>query len=165
MSSNSGVRRRLAAIVVLAALTLFAAPPWSYGDEPPPPPPVPTPVPGPNRPGPKIGINGTECWEKGSQPSVHVYLSEVAKDPITIVFDTADGTAVAPDDYAAIKGRIVTIPAGSSGVDVALDIVADGITEPDERFTVSISKPSIGEIDKGTATVIIHDGGRPPAGQ
>jgi len=113
--------------------------------------------------GPVITTNGTICWEKGGQPAVTVQLSEVAKDAVTVVVDTFDGTAIAPDDYTAIKSLLVTIPAGASSVQVPLTIAADGIVEPDEWFFVSLSKPSIGKIGKNPATVIIKDGTQPPA--
>jgi hypothetical protein len=159
MSPKRRLGRRLAAAaatVVLPAAGLFAAPTAGYGccDEPKP-------------RGPIINTDGTICWEKGGpggrRQFVVVYASEVAKDPITVIFNTVDGTAVAPDDYTAIKGQRVTIPAGASSVEVPLDIKSDNITEPDEVFYVTISKPSVGQIGKGRGTVIIKDGGPPPA--
>ena len=111
-----------------------------------------------------VTADGTICWEKGGgKPAVTVHLSEVAKDPVTVVVDTVDGTAVAPEDYAAIKGLVVTIPAGASSVQVPLAIVDDGVVEPDEWFFVSLSRPSVGQIGKNPATVIIKDGAPPAA--
>jgi hypothetical protein len=156
MSPKRRLRRRLAAaaaILMLPAAALVAPPP-SYGDGDPPPPKRPI-----------INTDGTICWEKrrpgDPRPMVVVSLSEVAKDPITVLFDTADGTAVAPDDYTAIRHLKVTIPAGATSVEVPLDIKADNVTEPDEWFTVTISRPTAGTIGKGTAVVVIKDGGPP----
>jgi hypothetical protein len=154
MISKRRLRRRLAAAAVTVALPvagLVAVAPPSYGDEEP--------------KKPIIKADGTICWEKrrpgAPRPYVVVSLSEVAKDPITVLFDTRDGTAVAPDDYTAIKQLKVTIPAGATSVEVPLDIVDDNVREPDEWFTVTISRPSSGSIGKGTAAVIIKDGGPP----
>ena len=117
---------------------------------------------GPN--GVVVGADGTICWEKGNQRAyVVVRLNQVLKDPFTVVVDTFDGTATAPADYTAISGLVVTIPSGSLSVQVPLQIVADDVTEPDEWFFVSLSKPSTGQTDKVPATVTIKDGAQPPA--
>lgn len=114
-----------------------------------------------------VNTDGTICWEKGSTPAerpvVVVSMPTVAKDPVSVLLSTTDGTAVAPADYAAIKGLKVVIPAGVLRVEVPLDIRADGVTEPDEFFTVTISQPSTGQIGKGTAFVVIRDGSPPDA--
>ena len=155
MSTRRRLRRTLAAVAATIALPVAAAvaPTAAHAGG------------GPS--GIVVHADGTICWEKGgrgNRPTVIVRLSEIAKDPVTVVLDTIDGTAVAPDDYAAIKSRLVTVPAGASSVQVPLDIVADGVVEPDEWFFVSLSKPSVGQIGKNPATVIIKDGAPPAAG-
>jgi hypothetical protein len=80
-----------------------------------------------------------------------------------VLLSTADGTAIAPDDYTAIRDQVVTIPAGASRVEVPLAIRSDAVVEPDEWFSVTISKPSAGRIGKGTAFVVIQDGSPPSA--
>jgi hypothetical protein len=72
---------------------------------------------------------------------------------------TADGTAVAPDDYIAID-----FDAGPNGqeLEVAVAIVGDTVAEPDETFTVTVSDPS-GRVvfSKPTSTVTIVDDEKP----
>ncbi|WP_326559117.1 Calx-beta domain-containing protein [Micromonospora sp. NBC_01796] len=123
-----------------------------------------------------VSINGTICWEQppidgppvtyaqGGRAIVTVTLSEPVKTPLTVVFRTADGTAVAPEDYTAVPQRRVTIPAGARGVEVPVEIRADSVREPDEWFTVNISDPSVGVIGQGRATVVVKDGAPPKGG-
>lgn len=154
MSTRRRLRRTLAAVAATIALPVatVVAPAAAHADG------------GPG--GIVVSTDGTICWEKGgagNRPTVIVRLSEIAKDPVTVVLDTVNGTAVAPDDYVAISGLLVTVPAGASSVQVPLDIVADAVVEPDEWFFVSLSKPSVGQIGKNPATVIIKDGAPPAA--
>jgi len=118
-----------------------------------------------------ISVNGTICWEStGPQPparatgagpidsvaAVTVTLSRPTTVPVTVIFNTVDGTAVAPYDYEAIVNREVTIPAGQRGVRVPVKIKKDNIREPDEWFMVTIAEPSSGRIGKGHDRVIIR---------
>lgn len=127
-----------------------------------------------------VSVNGTICWEQppidgvppatyaqGAQAVVTVTLSQPVTAPVTVLFRTTDGTAVAPADYTAITQRRVTIPAGARAVEVPVDIRADTQREPDEWFTVNISDPSSGVVvGQGRATVVIKDGAPPKyAGQ
>jgi hypothetical protein len=72
---------------------------------------------------------------------------------------TADGTAVAPDDYTTID-----FDAGPNGqeLEVAVVIVGDTVAEPDETFTVTVSDPS-GRVafSKPTSTITILDDEKP----
>jgi hypothetical protein len=156
MNPNRRLRRRLAvaaAAVALPAAAILLAPVASYGDD----------EPG----GPVFSTEGTICWEKGQTPTqrpiVVVYLRDVTKDPVSVLLSTADGTAIAPDDYTAIRDQVVTIPAGASRVEVPLAIRSDAVVEPDEWFSVTLSKPSAGRIGKGSAVVVIQDGSPPSA--
>jgi Calx-beta domain-containing protein len=76
---------------------------------------------------------------------------------------TADGTAVAPDDYVALDTTL-SRPEGDTVLGVTLEIVADAIDEPDESFTVTLDDPS-GAVTfaKPTATItILDDDAAPP---
>jgi hypothetical protein len=57
-------------------------------------------------------------------------------------YATADGTAIAPDDYVATSSPpdpIFVIPAGVTRAVVPVTIVRDTVVEPDETFTLTIS--------------------------
>jgi len=155
MNPNRRLRHRLAAALAALALpasAIFIAPAAGYGccSDP---------------SGVILRTEGTICWEKGETPTqrpvVVVWIPTAVKYPISVLLDTTDGTAVAPDDYAAVKGLKVTIPAGVLRVEVPLSIRPDGVKEPDEYFTVTISQPSSGQVDKTPAVVVIRDGSPP----
>ena len=75
---------------------------------------------------------------------------------VTVDFATADGTATAPDDYAATSGA-VTIPAGSPSVTIDIPIIDDSEIDPGETFTVALSNPANAAIGDGEAVVTIVD--------
>lgn len=73
--------------------------------------------------------------------------------PITLTAQTADGTAVAPADYAALSGPI-TFPAGNKGpLSVSVATVADGITESAETFSLQASGTGVVAAVTRTATI------------
>jgi chitinase len=114
-----------------------------------------------------IVVYDTVAFEKGHfcQPRRPVIeLSEAVNVPVTVIFNTSDGTATAPEDYTAIRGLKVTIPAGSRRTTVPVEIKADDVKEPDEYLKVTISSPSAGTIAKDSAVIIIKDGEQPPDG-
>ena len=73
---------------------------------------------------------------------------------------TADGTAVAPDDYAALD-TTATATAGDTELEVELELVGDDEHEADEAFTVSLDDAS-GTIafarPSATITIVDDDG-------
>lgn len=169
MNSTTRLRLALAAsAALLPALVLSAAP--SHGETKPVPLPLPSPgVSLPPLPEPKPGSDptpkptGTEAWEKGRPPVVVVQLPKPWGKTIHVYVQTVDGTAVAPEDYEAIKGMWVTIPAGSLSVEIPLTLVNDGVKEPDEYFLLKITKARGATIDpkQNTAVVTIRDGSQP----
>ena len=48
-------------------------------------------------------------------------------------WSTADGTATAPDDFAAAHG-VAMIPAGQTSAEVHLSVVGDTVVEADEEL-------------------------------
>lgn len=114
-----------------------------------------------------ININsGPRCWEQPNPDDpcrVGITLSERAAVAVTVRLVTADGTAVAPGDYATVDQE-VTVPAGDPAVEVVLRLVDDGAREGAERFAASISSPSAGRIGVGLTEVVIEDGSPPGGG-
>jgi hypothetical protein len=77
---------------------------------------------------------------------------------VTVNVATADGTAVAPSDYASVSGPVVFAP-GETSRTITVPIVGDMFIEPAETFSVNLSSPSAGAtIVDGTGTgVIVND--------
>jgi len=93
-------------------------------------------------------------------PRIVISLADPANAPVSVILSTADRTAHAPDDYVAITGLKVTIPAGQLSVAVPVRIQPDTVKEQDEYFTAKISAPTGETLD--TAVITIKDGEQPP---
>jgi len=93
----------------------------------------------------------------GSQDAIlTVTLSSAASQPVTVVYATADGTAVAGSDYTARTGT-VTFPAGSTSQQIRIPVTGDTAVETDESFTVNLSKASNAVIATASAAVTLKN--------
>jgi len=96
----------------------------------------------------------------GTTPFVFtVNLSTGYSLPVTVDFQTADGTAtVANNDYQAASGSIV-IPAGNTSGTITVNGVGDAQAEPDETFTVTLTAATNGTIGSPAASTgtILND--------
>ena len=86
-----------------------------------------------------------------------VTLSAASASPVTVLYTTADGTAVAGTDYTAASGTL-TIPASSTRAVIAVKILSVAFTSgaPDKTFTMNLSSPSGATLGAGTANGVIH---------
>ncbi len=102
--------------------------------------------------------SGSSAVDPGGTVSVPVQLNKAADDDVTVKVTSTDGTATAPDDYAAVD-ETLTITAGTTSVNVTSVIPEEA--EPG-TFTLTLSDPSTAvELSPiATHTVTI----RPPLG-
>jgi large repetitive protein len=86
-----------------------------------------------------------------------VSLNAPSGRTVSVHYATANGTAVAPSDYAATSGDLVFAPGDTSKqVDVA--IATDTWLEFDETFTLTLSSPSNATMADGSAVgTILND--------
>lgn len=70
-----------------------------------------------------------------------VTLSHASALSVTVNFATADGTAVAPGDYAPLSGTVTFSP-GETSKTVAVAVKADAVSEGTETFSLTLSAPS-----------------------
>ena len=70
-------------------------------------------------------------------------LAHAQGTPMTVQYQTSDGTATAPGDYLAGSGTL-SIPAGVVQKDVTITIVGDINSPTKEQFAVTILNPSAG---------------------
>ncbi len=75
---------------------------------------------------------------------------------ISVSYTTTAGTATAGIDYTATSGTL-TIPAGSRYGTVSVPVADDGVTEPTETFTLSLSNPVGATLANATAPGSIQD--------
>lgn len=113
-----------------------------------------------------ISLNNADIREgsENGELEVQVSLTERAGSPVTIDYETRDGTAVAGEDYQSKSGSL-TIPEGDSRGSFTIPIIGDEIHEPDETFEVVLSDPSNARLNSSDAvgTVTIENDDTPPA--
>lgn len=91
-------------------------------------------------------------------------LDAAALEDLEVSYATADGTAIAGDDYIAASGSI-TIPAGDLTSNIPIETVGDTIVENSEALQVSITGlQGAAEIDVSAARGTILDNDGPPSG-
>ena len=86
---------------------------------------------------------GPAAATEGSDLVFEATLTAPAPEPLAFSHSTADGTAVAGEDYAAASG-VATIPAGATSATVIVATTAEDLPEPDEDMTLTIGAPAGG---------------------
>ena len=71
--------------------------------------------------------------------------------PVSVDYATADGTAVADDDYTATSGKL-NFAAGETAKTVSVPVLDDGHDEDSETLTLTLSNPVGARIADATAT-------------
>lgn len=86
-----------------------------------------------------------------------VTLSAPSADPVTVMFNTIDDTAIAGSDYAAVAGTMLTFPPGTTSQVASVSIIGDAASEDNETFFVHLSSPTGATIALNQATGTILD--------
>ncbi len=85
----------------------------------------------------------------------HVVLSRTVRVDVTVLFATADGSALAGEDYEGVtRGRVV-VPAGQISAPIRITTRRDHLPNGPEYFHVRIFEPSHGKIVLSQQRVII----------
>ena len=112
-------------------------------------------------PPPSISINDVRVREgnTGTHSAVFVVrLSAPSAAPVTVTYQTADGSATAGTDYTAASGSLTFGPyIRSRPIPVAIH--GDTMPEANETVFVNLSNPSNGTIARGQgkATIVNDD--------
>jgi aryl-phospho-beta-D-glucosidase BglC (GH1 family) len=85
-----------------------------------------------------------------------VTLSQASTQAVTVSYATANGTAVAGSDYAAMSG-VVTFAPGETSRTVSVPVIRDTIAESTEAFTLLLSSPVGATLTRSSATATIQD--------
>jgi len=107
---------------------------------------------------PEINVSSLTVTEQNAtfNANVEITLSETTDVVVSVNIETISKTAVAGEDFEATS-TMVDIAAGQTRQSVAIPIIADGVNEIDETFTVMLSAAKNGTIKFGEATVLIKD--------
>lgn len=82
--------------------------------------------------------------------------------PVTVIYQTADGTATSAD-YTQQAPTVLTFTTGQTTQSFTVPLNADNLDEDNETFTVTLSNPDNTLIATGSSTVTITDDDAPPA--
>ena len=113
---------------------------------------------------PRVFIADTTVDEDDGPAIFTVTLSHPSSQPVTVEYNTADGTAEDPDDYAPDLVRTLTIPATFTGGEISVFIADDDEGEGTETFTITLTDPVNAVIAEGAGTAvgyIVDDEGQP----
>lgn len=112
---------------------------------------------------PELTIGDISLEPEGTSTSTAVATFTVTKTgatdrDVTVDFETADGSAIAEDDYVAKSGTLTFAPEETSK-EVSVEVVRDDLNEADETFSVELSNPGNATIAgaSGVATIVDDD--------
>lgn len=97
---------------------------------------------------PTVSISDATVTQEDIHAVLTVTLSKPSTGVVTVLWATADDSAVAPGDYLADHGTVTFNP-GETTKTVAVEVKADQTTEPNEYFYVNLS---------GATNAVILDG-------
>jgi Calx-beta domain len=106
---------------------------------------------------PRLSVSGASVTEGDSGTAnlrFMVALSAPALAPVTVGYQTSDGTATAGSDYDAVSG-IASLPVGVTAFEVNVPVAGDTTVEADETLTVSLSNAVGAPIVYGSGTGFI----------
>jgi hypothetical protein len=87
-----------------------------------------------------------------------VTLSSASAQTVTVAYQTQNGTAAAPTDYAAKSGTVSFAP-GQRTRRIVVAVTGDTAIEPSETFSVTLGSPANATLakDTGVATILNDD--------
>jgi Calx-beta domain/RTX calcium-binding nonapeptide repeat (4 copies) len=107
---------------------------------------------GPVLPSISISDASVEEGSSGTTPlSFEVTLSRSVTWNVSVVYATADGTAKAGSDYAALR-KTLAFPPGETTKMIDVQVNGDTVVEPDETLTISLSGATNATIADSSAT-------------
>ena len=111
---------------------------------------------------PQISIRDTEIIEGDTgrtNARFVVTLDNPSPERVVVNYATADGTATAGEDYRRTTGRLIFRPGQTRQV-INVPVFGDTEVEPDETFTVNLSRPENAQLGRRRATGTIIDDDR-----
>jgi|GEM_PF-3435782 len=103
-----------------------------------------------------LTIADVEVPENASEVQFVLSLPQAATRTVTVTVTTEAGTAGSPADFLSVN-TAVTLPAGTSEVNVPVTIINDGTAEGDEWFLLNVDSVSGAEAPAQAARCTIVD--------
>ena len=102
-----------------------------------------------------LSVADTEVGEgPGAVLVFEVTLARAGDEPLTVDYETVDGTATAGEDYEAVSGTL-SFEAGQTAASVRVPVLDDSHSEGEETLTLVLTNASNGRIHDGEALGII----------
>lgn len=116
-----------------------------------------------NDPPVTLAVDDVSAAEGSGSLSFSAALSARSGKVITVAYATSDGSASSPADYASTAGTLVFMP-GDTAKTVSVALVDDGVTEPDETLTLTLSNAinALLADGQGLGTILDDDSAAPP---
>ncbi|MGD9563412.1 MAG: Calx-beta domain-containing protein [Pyrinomonadaceae bacterium] len=111
---------------------------------------------------PVLSVNDVTKNEGNSGSTAFTFtvsLAGTSSGTVTVAYETADGTALSPGDYASIPQGTLTFEPGETTKQVTVQVAGDFTNEPSETFFVQLSSPLgalIGD-GQGQGTIVNDD--------
>ena len=106
--------------------------------------------------GASVSAENIETIESSATAQFRIALDRPSTQQISVVYETADGSATAPDDYTYTSGTL-NIAAGSTVGFVDVPLIDDDDAESDETFELRLRSASSAVIVNSAATATIRD--------
>ena len=108
---------------------------------------------------PAVSIADAEASEAGGSLTFTVDVPAVYEE-VTVDWATSDGagseSATANRDYTTATGTLRFLE-GETSRTISIELLDDGVHEPDETFTVTLSNPTVAALGRAAATGTIRD--------
>jgi hypothetical protein len=105
-------------------------------------------------------VSVTEGNTTDTNATFTVTLSKASEKAVTVNYATAAGTATSGTDFTAVPAGVLTIPAGSLFATFNVAVKGDGLDEPNETFTATLSSATnatLGTQKVSIATIVDND--------
>lgn len=112
---------------------------------------------------PVVNIQGISVYEGDAgtvEAQATVRLSKPSDTSITVYYSTADGTALAEDDYLPIELTQLTFAPGEVQKTILIEIQSDLLDEPNKQLFLDLSAPVGAVIGEGRGVISILDDDR-----
>lgn len=102
-----------------------------------------------NDDGAGFAVDNPAIVDEGGTVTFTVSLTSASPRPVSVRYQTVDGSAVAPGDYTPVSGMLA-FAAGQTSRTVTVPTVNDTVAEADEFFALQLSSPVDAWIADGT---------------
>jgi len=99
--------------------------------------------------------NANEPATDSATENIQIQLSQAAAFDVTVPYAVTGGTATSGSDFTPPTGTII-IPAGTTTVNIPLQILADSLTEPAETVQLGLTVPAVSTYVLGANTAHTH---------